>query len=74
MRTVFQNLIDNAIRFSGERSDPRVEIGVRHPDAEAIYFVTDNGVGIAPEDRERIFGLFAKLDREAPGTFRPGSA
>lgn len=68
LRMVFQNLIANAIKFCGERGDPLVEIDVRHLDAETVYCVADNGVGIAPEDQERIFGLFEKLDHKAQGT------
>ncbi len=68
--TVWQNLIDNAVKYMGENPDPRIEVGVRTGDAsrERVFYVRDNGIGIEPELRERIFGLFHQLDREAEGT------
>ncbi|MFI5184790.1 MAG: ATP-binding protein, partial [Vicinamibacteria bacterium] len=67
---VVQNLVDNAAKFMGKGPDPRIEIGSRGQDAEghAILFVRDNGIGIAPEFHDRVFGLFDKLDPETEGT------
>jgi light-regulated signal transduction histidine kinase (bacteriophytochrome) len=65
---LFQNLIDNAIKY---RSEARVEIDVSaEPSAgEWLVKVADNGIGIAPEHHDRIFGLFKRLGaREVPGT------
>jgi signal transduction histidine kinase len=65
---VLQNLIDNAAKFMGDQPQPQIEIGVR-PTAEArVFFVKDNGVGIEPQHRERVFGLFDKLDPRSEGT------
>jgi signal transduction histidine kinase len=68
---VLQNLLDNAAKYMGDQPDPRIEIGQRGEDAERgqlIFFVKDNGIGIAPEYHERIFGLFNKLDPKSEGT------
>ena len=66
---VVQNLIDNAVKFAGKRPMPVVEIGSRGFENEMpVFFVRDNGIGIAPEHHERIFGLFNKLDPLAEGT------
>jgi PAS domain S-box-containing protein len=66
---VIQNLVDNAAKFMGDRPDPYVEIGVRpDQDGNPIFFVKDNGVGIAPQHHDRIFGLFNKLDVTSEGT------
>lgn len=66
---VLQNLIDNATKYMGEQPDPLIEIG-QHGEEEGqpIFFVRDNGIGIAPEYHERIFGLFNKLDARSEGT------
>lgn len=72
LREVFQNLIDNAVKFMGDQAAPRVEIGVeREGEAEGanlVLFVRDNGVGIDPRHREKLFGLFEKLHPGSPGT------
>jgi len=64
---VLQNLIDNAAKFMGEQTAPRITIGAR-PGDETVFFVRDNGAGIDPAHHERIFGLFDKLDPKGDGT------
>jgi PAS domain S-box-containing protein len=66
---ILQNLIDNAIKYMGEQPNPCIEIGQHgEQDGKAVLFVRDNGMGIAPEYHERIFGLFNKLDARSEGT------
>jgi signal transduction histidine kinase len=66
---VMQNLIDNATKYSTSQSTPRIEIGsLEDPQGPTVIFVRDNGIGIAPEFHERIFGLFNKLDIHTEGT------
>ena len=66
-----QNLLDNAAKYMGGQPQPLIEIGQRGEDAERgqqLFYVKDNGIGIAPEHRERVFGLFNKLDARSEGT------
>lgn len=66
---VMQNLLDNAAKFIGAQSPPRIEIGFNGYEGDKpIFFVKDNGVGIDPVHFERIFGLFNKLDAASEGT------
>ena len=66
---VLQNLIDNAAKFTSEQSDPVIAIGqAGELNGMPILFVRDNGIGIAPEFKDRIFGLFNKLDARTEGT------
>lgn len=67
---VVQNLVDNAAKFIGEQSHPLIEIGQegRVENGYATFFVRDNGIGIAPEFHERIFGLFNRLNPRIEGT------
>ena len=59
LREALANLIDNAIRYG--RAGGRITVGVeRTPDA-AVLTVEDDGAGIAPEDRERVFERFQRL-------------
>ena len=68
LREVFENLITNAAKYSGDRSDPAIEIGVRHNGKDQIIFVKDNGIGIEEQYQTRIFALFEKLNPIIEGT------
>ena len=65
---VFQNLLDNAIKFMGDQPNPRVEIGVEKTEEEIVFFVRDNGIGIDPRYQPKVFGLFEKFDPGTKGT------
>ncbi|HEY7924934.1 MAG TPA: ATP-binding protein [Vicinamibacteria bacterium] len=65
---VMQNLVDNAAKFMGDQRHPRVEIGMREQAGERVFFVRDNGIGIDPRFRDRVFGLFEKLDPDSEGS------
>jgi len=67
---LFQNLVSNAIRFAGSGAPPQVQVSAARGEAVWTFAVRDNGVGIAPEDVERIFRPFEQVaGREAhPGT------
>jgi PAS domain S-box-containing protein len=65
---VMQNLLDNACKFRGDQKPPHIEIGADVQNGQAVFYVRDNGIGIAPEFHEKIFGLFDKLDPLSPGT------
>jgi len=60
MRQVFQNLVDNAIKYMGDRVDGRIEVHYESNDGMHLFRVVDNGPGIAPEDHERIFYVFRR--------------
>ena len=62
---VFQNLIGNGIKFSSA-DEPRVAITAHVEDGLCRFAVTDNGVGIDPDDAERIFDPF---HRSAPSAY-----
>ena len=55
------NLLDNAIKFTPEGGKISLESGTKDGNAEIT--VRDNGCGIAPEDREKIFERFFTADR-----------
>jgi len=61
---VFQNLIANALRFSGTQT-PRVRVSAARENGHVTFAVSDWGVGVNPEDRERIFELFQRVHARA---------
>ncbi|HWC25069.1 MAG TPA: ATP-binding protein [Solirubrobacteraceae bacterium] len=66
---VFQNLIGNAVKFTGEQT-PRVSIEAERDGADWRFSVRDNGIGMKPEHAERIFEPFQRLhgEEDYPGT------
>ncbi len=61
LRLLFQNLISNAIKYQPQGQLPQIHITARQAADEWLFTVTDNGIGIAPENQDRIFQLFQRL-------------
>lgn len=61
MIQVFQNLINNALKFRNKDQKPIVDINTSESDAHWIFKIKDNGIGIKQESIEKIFGIFEKL-------------
>jgi light-regulated signal transduction histidine kinase (bacteriophytochrome) len=57
---LLQNLVGNAIKFHGE-ARPEVHVTAEAKDAEWVFCVRDNGIGIEPQYYERIFTIFQRL-------------
>ncbi len=68
MRQVFQNLIENAIKYAKAQISPIIIVGVREEKDEQVFFVQDNGIGLDIKHADRIFGLFHQLDPAQKGT------
>ena len=60
LRQVLVNLVDNAVKYSPDGG--RVELRVRSANGSCLIEVADEGLGIPPEERERIFEKFYRLD------------
>jgi light-regulated signal transduction histidine kinase (bacteriophytochrome) len=65
---LFQNLVGNAIQYRAVES-PVIAISASLTNAEWLFSVKDNGIGIAPQHHPIIFGVFKRLHgRNIPGT------
>jgi signal transduction histidine kinase/HAMP domain-containing protein len=65
---IWQNLLENAVKFIGDRSSPQIDIGVERHGSETVFFVRDNGIGIDPQYQSKIFNLFEKIEAKTEGT------
>lgn len=62
LRRLFQNLIDNALKFQPKQGQARVHIYTRQPDHETVeIYVQDNGIGFDMEHASRLFQPFQRL-------------
>lgn len=69
LMVLYRNLIDNAIKFSTDQPEPTIEIGLNKTLPEGyVLYLKDNGAGFENKYKERIFGLFNKLDSTTEGT------
>lgn len=61
LEQLFQNLIGNAIKYRRPGVTPAVNITSKKLNAQWLFSISDNGIGIEPQYKERIFGLFKRL-------------
>ena len=61
LHQLFQNLIGNALKYRDPARPPRVRVAVTRRDSCWQFVVEDNGIGIAPDYHQRVFGLFKRL-------------
>ncbi len=60
LRQLFQNIIGNALKYRGE-GPPLIHVAAERQGGRWLFSFRDNGIGIAAEYRENIFGLFKRL-------------
>jgi light-regulated signal transduction histidine kinase (bacteriophytochrome) len=70
IRSALDNLLQNAWKFTGRRSEARIEIGAADQGGERVFFVRDNGVGFDMTYARKLFGAFQRLhaSEDFPGT------
>lgn len=70
LRQVLLNLLANAVKYSGTKAKPVVEIFSRDQEHETLYSIRDNGVGFDMRFYNKLFGVFQRLhtEEEFPGT------
>lgn len=65
LRQLFQNLINNAIKFRKKDVDPFIEISCKRISGYYEFAVADNGIGIDQKHFEKIFDIFQRLHKES---------
>jgi PAS domain S-box-containing protein len=64
----FSNLLNNAVKFVAPGQIPQVRIRAENNGAMVRLWIEDNGIGIPPEQHEKIFEMFQRLSRAYEGT------
>lgn len=64
LRQLFQNLINNAIKFRKQDMTPVIKIGCTRQEDYYEFFISDNGIGIDPKYFQRIFLMFQRLHKQ----------
>jgi len=67
LQSVFANLLSNAVRYRSPDRPLEVSIVDASTDDAVVIVVTDNGVGVATEDRQRVFAMFERGATQQPG-------
>lgn len=67
---IFSNLFQNAINYRRKEVPLRLKVTANRENGKIVFSVSDNGVGIAPENREKVFQAFHRLQghHHVPGT------
>ncbi|MBF0273713.1 MAG: CHASE domain-containing protein [Nitrospinae bacterium] len=66
---IFENLLSNAMKYGkNSKEGSKISIGSEEKKNEVVFYMSDNGIGIAKEFHEKIFGLFQRLDNSGEGT------
>jgi light-regulated signal transduction histidine kinase (bacteriophytochrome) len=69
MQHVWLNLLGNALKYSGKRAAPAIEVGARREPGQGVYWVRDNGAGFDMRYAGKLFDAFQRLhnEEEFPG-------
>lgn len=62
---VFQNLVDNAVKYSFTRETPEITISAEEREDEVVYRISDNGIGIDMKYADKIFEIFSRLHNQS---------
>jgi light-regulated signal transduction histidine kinase (bacteriophytochrome) len=61
IRSVWSNLIDNAVKFSRDRRPATIAIGASAGEREVVFFIKDNGVGFDMAYASKLFDIFQRM-------------
>ncbi len=65
MIQLLQNLLSNAIKFTKREKKPVIRINAKEDEDSYVISVSDNGIGIAEDQKDRVFGIFERLNHRS---------
>lgn len=63
LRSVLENLLGNAWKYTGRKENARIELGITESDGQKVYFIRDNGAGFNMKYADKLFSPFQRLHR-----------
>lgn len=64
LQRLFHNLLSNALHYAGD--DIYIEVAGREREDDYLFYVRDDGIGVAEDQRERIFDIFVRASKQSP--------
>jgi signal transduction histidine kinase len=64
---IWQNLLDNSIKYMGDQPVPFISIGAEQKFNDVVFYICDNGIGISHENLDKMFNIFEKLGHQSDG-------
>lgn len=64
IRQVWQNLFENALKYSSQSQHKYIEIGAKNDETTIRYYIKDKGAGFNPKYTDKLFGVFQRLHNE----------
>jgi two-component system sensor kinase len=64
LRQVYANLLENAMKYTRQRTNARISVGCDQGSGESVFFVADNGAGFDMKYADQLFGVFQRLHGE----------
>ncbi len=68
LQAVLQNLLSNALKFVAPGTTPVIEVRAEALGRSVRVYIADNGIGIPPESRDKVFRMFERFHPNYPGT------
>ncbi len=68
MRSIFYNLISNALKYRHPERNPVVDLKTEQLDDGILLTVKDNGLGISDANKEKVFSMFKRLHDHVEGS------
>jgi PAS domain S-box-containing protein len=68
LRSIFHNMLSNSIKFRSPDRRPEIIISTEKIDSEFLLKFRDNGIGIKEDDKNKIFSIYSRINKDVEGT------
>ncbi|WP_028979292.1 sensor histidine kinase [Sporocytophaga myxococcoides] len=68
LRSIIYNLLSNALKYSSSKRRPEIHLSTESTDDFVLFTISDNGLGISPENQHKIFNMFERAHQHVEGS------